>query len=339
VKLSAVFENVPLPGDVWIQADNALRLDQDDPWAPTRVGPWGAHVDGYEVTLSLILDGRSIEDQRTTYRAAPRLSIRVTRDQEEQPPPVVPHRIDGKIVGRDTGARAKYFAEIDQGYKAAAKEAVDRMMHYLSYEERIPGLGSIQIYDLANPSWEDAEGQNVSSHTLELPPSQFPSVVSAFPLARESALLKALGEPRTEPNVELQLLVDAKTALTRGHLRRATIEAASAVEIAIKTAVGLADTEGSRLLGFLRKKNIRPRLEDYLDGIPKHVWGVGFCDKHPKERELVRELIGSRHRSVHSGKCEKQTQAGVVDATQSDVASWLEAAETFVDWCASLNRS
>jgi hypothetical protein len=214
VKLSAVFENVRIPGDVWIEADNALRLDQDDPWSPTLVGPWTAQVDGYEVTISLILDGRAMEDQGTVYRCAPRLSIRVTREQEEEPPPVLPRRVEGKVVGRDTGARAKYFAGIDHGYKTAAKEAVDRMMNYLSYEERLPGLGPIQYYELANPSWENAGGEKLSSHILELPPSNFPSVVSAFPLSRESALLRALGEPCVEPNIETQLLVDAKTALS-----------------------------------------------------------------------------------------------------------------------------
>ena len=329
MKLSALFENVPLPGDVWIQADNVLRLDQDDHWSPTLVGPWTAHADGYEVAISLILDGRSMEERGTVYRVASRASITVTRDQEAEPPPV---------VGGHDGRRAKYFADVSDGYKAAAKEAVDRMLHYFSYVERIPALGLLSIHGLRNPGWEDAEGRNIRSYLLELPPSEFPSVASAFPLSHESALLKALGEPRAEPPVEMQVLMDAKTALTHGHLRRAAIEGASAIEIAIKTAVRLAGTEGSQLLDFLAKRNVRPRLKHYLDGIPKQIWGVGFGDQHPHERDLAVALIKARDRSIHSGTCEKQTQAGFTDATLSDVASWLEAAETFVDWCAALNR-
>jgi hypothetical protein len=123
-KLVAYFD-VKLPGQCLIVS----RVIQN---------PFNCTINDFEITVhSFDLQSimKAVQDQHWTY-VIKRASVKVARDEVEDPPPVIPDE-QGQL---DYTVQGEYFSARIGEYGAAACEAVNRFIRFFKFQMKTPFL-------------------------------------------------------------------------------------------------------------------------------------------------------------------------------------------------------
>jgi hypothetical protein len=226
-------------------------------------------------------------------------------------------------------------------FQEVATEAVNRVLVFFRYRLRHPHLLAITAFDLDVPTWT-LDGQPFGPKLFSVKEHAGPQLSNpdwTLSAEREADLMAFLAAP-VEPTLPEQLLADARTALHEGNLRRAVIDGAVAVEVAIR-AVYFRDEISAAAFEFLEEQQaVRVRRLDYLSRLPQRMWGRSFKDEHAPEYIEIDHLGRARNKAAHRGRCFfRDDTATLVEVTRPMLARWLDAVELLLGWLSGLPSS
>ncbi len=333
LRLVATFE-VELPGQCL-----ATWPEGEDISANCTIGT-------FDVALQLCSDssGRSkgAGEEHWTY-VLDRAVVRVTRDETEVPPPVVP---DEKGV-RDYTVQAQYFSERIEEYGAAALEATNRVIRFFKFRLRTPFLQEFPAghHAFRNAKWTDPSGNLVGKGMMAFVARGIPGLwgqLSVEKLRPESiGHLQTAIEERIEPTLPEQILSDAQTAIFEKNLRRAVIELAIACEIVVKRSFFSSDSPAGAAFDYLEDKSqVRVTVKDMIDRVAHEAFGKSFLEDHPSQYWHVDHLFRCRNKVAHRGELSFRDDKGQNIAVEQELVSdWWRAVNTLVGWLRAQTKS
>ncbi|MDQ3831046.1 MAG: hypothetical protein M3361_17460 [Candidatus Tectomicrobia bacterium] len=309
--------------------------------AAIRQTPLHCTINGFEVNVqakSLSRKLKAADDQHWTY-ILESLVVKVARDEDEAPPPVIPDA-EGLL---DYTIQSEYFSQRIGDYSAAACEAVNRVIQFFKFELNTPFLHELSAshQSFRNAEWRDESGTLVGKGNLVHVAKGVPGLRGALgvqKLRRETveSLQAALAHPR-EPLLYEQVLSVAQTALFEGNLRRAVLELAIASELVVEGKFLSGDSPAVKAFEYLEEKaRFRVRVVDYIDGVAKEAFQKSFRRDHRKDYDHINDLFQCRNKIAHTGQLSYEGQPSV---TYEVVARWWDSVVLLIKWLGALNRS
>ncbi len=297
-------------------------------------------IDDFDVELLLIPAegaGRYKKAQEKHYTfGISTIEISVSRDEEEEPPP-----IKTTPEGRDLSERARYFESRYSSYQEVALTALNRLIRYFKYKLRNPGLHEFGEHhpDIQNPAWTNKAGEPVEPGHMRfvvtsLPGSSDPSL-GAKPLTpiNDADLQRAL-EAEFVPKLYEKLLSTAQEAILASDLHRAVLEMAIGCEVAVKSAFFGSVTAAASAFEYLEDRGrVRVRVTELVDGAAKEAFGQSFKDVDQPDYENIDYLFRCRNKVAHRGEAIFRDDAGVSHpADRTTVRKWWASVGKLMSW-------
>jgi hypothetical protein len=330
MRLTAVF-NVPLPFNLLINNPTYDPLQ------------FTVTLEEFSVDLGLIHESgfrmQAAGDDNYTYGVT-RLILAVAREEPDPPPP------PGKTAqgGNDYATQVDYFEARHPQYQRVAVELVNRIITYFMYTLNNPVLYTLDPRDqvFRNATWLDEAGKEVGKGTTTFVVPFIPGLnsssygVQKLTPERHSDLVSALQAPIV-PTLTQELLLDARSAIFAGSLRRAALEMAIACEVAVKPALVRASQLSQNSAAEAKVERIlRGPFVQLLHRPARLLLGSSFKEAHPESYAALDVLFRCRNRIAHAGITEYRDSHGQThQATESKVAEWWKAVEDLIDWCPS----
>jgi hypothetical protein len=228
-----------------------------------------------------------------------------------------------------------------QSFQEIATEAVNRVLAFFRYRLRHPHLLPITLFDLDAATWT-LDGQPFGPKLFLMKEEAGPQLSNpdwTLSAVREPDLLAFLAAP-VEPTLPEQLLTEARTALHEENLRRAVIDGAVAVEVALRAVYFREETSAAAFEFLEDQQAVRVHRLDYLSRLPQRVWGRSFKDEHLPEYTKVDHLGRARNKATHRGRCVFRDDGGkLIEVTSPMIGGWLDAVELLLGWLDSLPSS
>lgn len=294
-------------------------------------------IDDFTVTMRIVSNEfpSSKAPGQLAITLASDVQVRVSRDEEEEPP-AVPTNAHG---GRNFFERSKWIGDREKEYKRAALVATNRLLTFFKYDQRTPDLQLLHEYfeGLYNPTWSDENGHKVES-------GRYTGVASLlresgvlgernFTEADDTALRDALQSDQ-EVSVARQLLSDAQSSVLSGNYRRGVLEMAIACEVAIKQAFFKAATPAGSAFEYLEDKGkVNFRAIDLLHGPALEAFSTSFRDSNAAEFQHLDYLFRCRNKVAHRALAEYRDDLGSLHSIdQKTLELWWQSVERLFQW-------
>lgn len=316
---------VPLSSSLRLQREKNDALD------------YSLIIDDFTVTIRIVCNKfpSSKEPGQLAVTLASHIQVRVSREEEEEPPTVPPN----PNGGRNFGERSKWIGARENDYKRAALVGINRLITFFKYDQRTPDLQHLHEYfkGLYNPTWSDQDGHTVESgrHTGVGALLSESGVLGErnFTKNDDHALHDALQSDQ-EVSVARQLLSDAQSSVLSGNYRRGVLEMAIACEVAIKQAFFKAATPAGSAFEYLEDKGkVHLRAIDLLHGPALEAFSTSFKDSNPAEFQHLDYMFRCRNKVAHRALAEYRDDVGVLHSIdRKTLELWWQSVECLFQW-------
>ena len=302
-----------------------------------------AKIDGFDVELIILpcLDGiksKKKDDRYYTFSAT-EMKISVAGDEFTPPPELLGDSVN-------YASQYEYFESRLGKYQVAAQKAVNRTILYLRYKLHVPGLHPLLLMSdegFYNPEWVDEKGINVGKG-LEARISDFIPGISDFSPNVKPLTVDELPELENALNncikfeLHEEILADAHDAIYdaifQGNLRRAVLEMAIAVEIAVKQAYFGRETISGMVINYLEDKGrLNVKIIELIDTISVHAFGSSFRKANKQAYDHIDFLFRCRNKVAHRGEV---TLGHGRALDWSTLITWWQSVVTMFDWLNSI---
>ena len=307
--------------------------------APRVTAPY----DGLQVETRLVLaqDWRSKAkddpDWTTTIYA---IELTVSADELDSPPDVI-KTPDNQ---RDLRPQQEYLDAKLPKYQAAAIEISNRVLHFFQYRLFTPLVRPIPTWDQAlhNPTWFDADGQELSGGTRTIVAQPVPGLRGELGVRKLTpgefpALETYIVEPK-EPSLAITLLSDAQSAWFEGNLRRAVLELAICTEVLVKRRFFAQASPAGAAFDYLEDKaKVSVRVLELLDAVAEEAFSRSYKKQEPSNYQSIDHLFRCRNKIAHRGELSFRDDFGKsVNVDASRVETWWQAVTNLKAWLEEL---
>jgi len=286
-------------------------------------------LEGCEVEIVLLLN--EMPRQQSPSRGIAiccgnRLQLSVSRSEQSTIPPLVP-----VPAGQSDQFRSwnEATSERLRSFTAVALEVGNRFLLFFKYSLRTPLVKTLKSVDLLNPRWLDGNGDEIQTGLHQV--AEFwdpPPFLERTLLEQAEPNLQYVLDHKAAATLPDELLLDAIDALREGNLRRAIIEAAVCVEVAVKDAF--------TFIYFDASGKYPATVSDLLSRVAMGVSGSSFESFNPTAFDHIRHLFWARNKAAHRGIVEYSDDAGNQHtATRQGAEEWLLSIERLLMWLSS----
>jgi hypothetical protein len=298
----------------------------------------------FAVEARLIVGDRitKFKDDSHWTRLISEIEIRVTRDEDEEPPPDWHVTEDGL---KHYAGPLPYFDDRREEFKVPAVELLNRVLSYFKFQLHQPFVEDFDEsdYRFRNPNWYDEAGELIKKGHRELTLQSVPGITEwehvALKLNADSlSEFKAAVDTGYTASLQEEFLSKAQADIFRQNLRRGALQTAIACEIAVKQRFFGASSEASATWEYLEDKGrVRVSVTELVSKVSSHVFGRSLRDEDPDAFEKIDNLFRCRNKIVHRGIAAYRTDDGVEHAASLDsLKEWWEAALRLLTWFESL---
>lgn len=326
-RLAAKFD-IQLPSALLIQRDESEKICYEIP------------IENFDVEVSLTPfekgDKQKHKDEQYYSFGITRVFIKVTGNEEVEPPPVTLTKEGGK----DYSHQALYCLERAPKYQKIALTAVNRLIRYFKYELQNPLLYELFLHDkqFSTPEWFDQNGEEIGKYVhirVESIPGLMPNSYSAKKLTKkdDERLKKALQEDKTYELYD-EILSDAQAAIFQSNLRRVILEMAIACEVAIKQTLFLSSTAAGSVFEYLEDKGrINISVIELIDGVARETFGESFKNHNSTAFKNIDYLFRCRNKVAHRGQTIFRDDSGIKQWVDGKIIKeWWESIELLFKW-------
>ena len=319
--------------DVALHVPLLLQRADDDPLL------YQVQLDGYDVSLQLKTNGPVSRRKRRTdmYWTVPYTAVEIRVSKENIEPPPIDRYPDGTI-GYET--QRPYFEERLPLYRKVARRTLNALIQYFKYQLWQPMLDELPYHldSLDNPEWTDRDGVEVGKGPAHVTLQQIAGNrgelgTVLFQKKHDTALTRALLSP-IEPRLEEELLYDAQASIWRENHRRAVLEMALAVEVAVKEKIFGGEAAAGVAFEHLEDRGkVNARVIDLLDSTAKAVYGESFRETNREEYRQLDYLFRARNKVAHRGKAVFRDECGVLqEVDDAMLRLWWGAVTALRSW-------
>lgn len=267
----------------------------------------------------------STDDSHERLTSVAALKVVVTRQEDESIPEI--SSLPGG--GRDLSVQQNYLLNRHRCYQDAARETVFRVLRYFRYKLQSP-IGHLLTHggiDVGVPEWFDEDGVKLARTNVCVVPGHEVAYerLGTKPLTLDLLpdFFGFLSEPAEESLVDA-FLADAQTAWFEGGLRRAVLEMAIGVEIAIKRKFFAQKTPAGAAFDYLEDRaRVSIKVLDLLDPIAREAFGASFREDRPKDFESIDHLFRCRNKVAHRGVLLYKDDGGkLIEVDAAKIGVW-----------------
>lgn len=280
------------------------------------------------------------EEHKT--RGFDRAVIKVSREEVELPPPVLPNS-EGHL---DYTIQEEYFEKRIDQFAKIAREAINRMIRFFKFSLQTPLLRELSADHqcFRNPDWTDENDKIIGKARVVIVAERVPGLwgelgVKKLTPDRLGALVEFLARP-TGHSLTAQLLSEAQSAWFEGNLRRSVLELAIACEVTVKRLFFSTESPAGAAFDYLEDKGkVNIRVIELADKVAQEAFGRSYRVESPDDYKNIDNLFRCRNKVVHRGELTfKDDPGNFIAADANMVASWSASVAALAEWIATLRE-
>jgi hypothetical protein len=266
-------------------------------------------------------------------------SIAVARSEAEMPPPTGSTAAERNTTFQQ---RLQYFDSRHSEFERVARIVVSRLAKVLRFRLCQTLEGRISLNPQAR--WTDTTGVTHDAGSIRIEAMAGPKTgrFGETPLGPSNAAEVCAGLT-DEPASQLyeEFLVDFRSSVRHGSLRRAVVELAIACEIFVKTACFGPNTRASRVFDVLEnKRQVEASVLDLVRFLgDSSSSSEPFQKGNKADLEALTELFQARNKVVHRGQLVYRDKDGAPRGVdRGSLERWYESFEALRHWIQTVEQ-